>query len=319
MADAKFFKQMPVDWDLRQDGADFSGVAGMRYPFQMVPAGGTRSCQISVSGGMARVRVGNPQIARIASDPGRPPVDALTFNTSGSFSIIGGRAGTTYVIAEEPGGIMPARLHLLNVYVKDEVKVRYNLARLSDPVNTTTSMSLAEAEKILTNVEALYLSQTNVRLIKQQMKELHVGRILSDNNNVIQLDVMSNNMEDVIFAEIRSQGLSNADVVFVFTWNIEGSRDLVQTTGRPLDGRTETPERFARYRNSSRSGPTVIYINSFGSAGFHHTLTTAHELGHHFGLSHFAPRPSNYLMEAGGNRGFKMSWGDINGVNRTGI
>ncbi len=313
MATASFFRTLPQDNDLRQDGADSRKAAEV---FQMVPTGGSRRGEISVDGGIVRLQSADQNIVQIAPGPNLPPVQTITFNQptlSGLFMLIGGpTSGKTVIVAEDQNG---RRLDHLAVSVKDEVSVKYHLLRLKDAVRDD-AMERSQAETILKNVEQLYLSQTNVRLTKLRSEDLFIQRILSDDKRVLQLDEKFDNKEDIIFGQILANGFPSSDVVFVFTWKIEGGFFI----STELDGRCESPVNLPK-RAISRNGPTVIYVNTFAPQG-KHAFTAAHELGHHFGMSHFASsiisrRPPNYLMEPPA-RGFKMTQDDINLANRTG-
>jgi hypothetical protein len=116
---------------------------------------------------------------------------------------------------------------------------------------------------------------------------------------------VTDNKEQIIFDNVMAGGLgSGVDIVYVLTWQIEGRRSIAQPTGRALDGRFEV----ARFR----SGPSLIYINSFalGNTGF----TMAHETGHHFKLGHLG-HVSPFLMDGGVVGGFRLTQDDIITVN----
>lgn len=304
MATASFVRTLPADNDLRQDGADFRID---KESFQMVPAGGSRPGGITVSGGLVNIQSANEDIVKLAAGPDRAVVPRLSFTQPGTFTLVAGqKAGRTVIVAEDENG---KRLDHLAVSVKDEVRVSYNVLRLTDGLNTQ-AMALTQAEPLLKNVEQLYLSQTNVRLLKKKQAELFIQRNLSDANGVLQLQELFDNKEEIIFKKIMASPFFDADVVCVFAWLIESGNRPFSTTGRKLNARTETA------LSNLRRGPTIIYINSFtGSDKL--PFTIAHEFGHHFGLSHFGLRPSNFLMDAAAN-GFKMTQSDINNINPTG-
>jgi hypothetical protein len=133
----------------------------------------------------------------------------------------------------------------------------------------------------------------------------------------LQLDEFLDNKHDVILDEMKKHGLTNGvDFVIVFTWALEGRNvnipfSFSPTNGLPLDGKLK------------KENPSVIYVSS---SAFDPANTAAHEIGHHFGLSHTSflnGRPPLYLMESGGpgssGKNFRMTAEDINTVNRTGM
>lgn len=315
MATAAFFRDAPPDNDLRQDGADFR--LGFER-FQMVPVRGSRPGQISTLG-LVRIKSGDESIVKISAGRNVPPSRVIEFNQppplgdvplSSNFVLFGGqKAGKTFIVAEDERG---KPLHEMTVSVKDNITVRYHLLRLKDGLREA-QMKMADAEPILKNVEQLYFNQANVQLVKDKSADLFVQRNLSDSGGVLQLDEIFDNKEQIIFEETKKQGFGGVAVVFVITWELAGSNLPLSTTGLKLLGRCE--------RAKIRSGPTMIYINSIGKGGPSHSFTAAHELGHHFGMSHTGltnPRPPTFLMDAAGTVGFKMTQDDINLANRTG-
>jgi hypothetical protein len=163
-------------------------------------------------------------------------------------------------------------------------------------------------------VTTYYLNETNTKLARIRTDSLVIKRNLSDKNGVLQLDELQDNKEKVIFQEVIKSGFgSGVDIVYVFTWQIEGAIfSPVLFTGRSLDGRTE--------RAILRTGPTLIYINSLGTQLTNPVQTAAHETGHHFGLGH-GGQPPFFLMHEGGKAatgGGRMKQGDIDRINPSG-
>jgi hypothetical protein len=306
-----FFRFSRVDNDLRQDGGDFRQGS---EPFQMVPVDGSRPGGIRSVERTIRIASADENIVRIAPGPQLPPVRVISFQATelGSFTLLGGKSpGNTFIVAEDEKG---NRVDLLRVSVKAQVPVRYNIVRLRDAITRKVeddSMALNDAKVILNQVEQLYLFQANVKLTLVQLSDLFVPRNLSDKNGILQLQEISDNKEKIITDAIKANGFGGVDVVFVFTWMLEGA-GIIDTTGEGLRGKC--------FREKGGAVPSRCYIRT-PKTGVAHVVVTAHELGHHFGLGHtglFTPRPSRFLMGAGAG-GFKMTQDDINLVNQTGL
>jgi hypothetical protein len=311
----KFTRQeAPPSQLLGNFGADHGGGRGN---YQMVPIGDFRTWSVDIKSGLARAASADRGVAVIASDENSQSFKTLTFNGPGTFTFViraggNGRAGHTAVVLEDENG---AFLDDIQVSVKNVKPVRYNIVLLSDAV-TPSSMVFSEAQatNVMDQVTTYYLNEANTNLVRNKTHSLAVKRNLSDKNGVLQLDELTDNKEKIIFKEIMNSGFgTSVDVVYVFTWQMEGAKFApIITTGLSLDGRTE--------RATLRTGPTLIYINSLGTQLTNQVQTAAHETGHHFGLGH-GGQPPFFLMHEGGKAaigGGRMKQDDIDRVNSSG-
>jgi Metallo-peptidase family M12B Reprolysin-like len=322
-ANAKFFRQeVPPSNLLGNFGADHD--IG-RENYQMIPIGDHRTWSVNIKNGTVRVGSADSGIAAIAVDENGPSARALTFIGPGIFKFAirsggNGKSGFTHVVLEDESGNFLDDIH---ISVKNVRTANYNIVLLSDSATPPSMVfSPEQARSLLDKANEYYLNVTNTLLKRERIESLSIQRNLSDKNGILQLDENKKINESVIFQSVINAGLGGVDIVYVFTWDIQGASEFpiiggLLDTGLALDGRTE------RASERNRKGPTMIYINSsvndINSAN-NQVHTAIHETGHHFGLSHRS-QPAFFVMHEGGKSAFaggRMRQNDIDHVNASG-
>jgi Metallo-peptidase family M12B Reprolysin-like len=317
---AKFFRVEAAPRNILSNfGADHGNGRGN---YQMIPIGDERTWSVNIKNGTVRVRSADSGIAAIAVDENGTSARALRFIGPGIFKFAirsggNGKSGFTDLVLEDESGNFLDNIH---ISVKNVQTTNYNIVLLSDSVTPPSMVfSPEKARSVLDKAKEYYLNVTNTLLKRERIESLSIQRNLSDKNGVLQLDENKKINESVIFQSVINAGLGGVDIVYVFTWDIQGASEFpiiggLLDTGFALDGRTER----ASVRN--RNGPTMIYINSLGNDDTNQVHTAIHETGHHFGLSHRS-QPAFFVMHEGGKSAFaggRMRQNDIDHVNASG-
>lgn len=288
---------IPAPPSFDHDGADTSPNTPVFY--QMVPVGSQRVWGVRISGGRVAIASMDTSVAGLMSAqlplggpfPNDLPLVFVDFRTTiHKFRIIGKKAGSTLIIAFDEQFKELARLI---VSVKAEKTVTYNLLRLRDvfrePARDEKSLA-----RIMTNVEKIYLNQTNTRLIRQRSQELFVKADLKDALSLEPSRPGKPNAPIAIRDRIAELKLDDVDRNVVSTWNID-----------------DEPTRGFTLAN----GPVCLAEKQDDEVL--ETIAIAHELGHSFKLQHLFHVTPDILMHDGPN-GCKMHGFDIDRINPSG-
>jgi hypothetical protein len=277
--------------------------------YQMVPlnnpsqsrAPGSRPFLVRISGGTVQIEAKNATVAEI-SIAGFPPSKFQILKSPAQsdlpFTIHAVREGRTTIFALDDNRTI---LDRMNVSVKTELQLTYNLIRLGDSLRETLR-TMDQLRSIMTTVEDVYLTQANVKLIRRNEVEAAQFRIKKDLKDPIDVSVpppisLRPNLRVLLRQRLGELGLVGEKLNLISSWSLTG-----------IDGSLGgfTPD-LGTTCICEVKGNELIEASSY-----------AHEMGHALGLRHETHNLQEMMNDKGVNS-FRMNQADINALNQSGL
>src|SRR6266849_877363 len=276
--------------------------------YQMVPLNdasrpslnGSRPFLVRMSGGTVQIEVFSTSVAEI-SIAGFPPSKFQILKSPAqsdlTFTIHAVGEGRTTIFALDDNRTI---LDRMNVSVKKERPLTYNLIRLGDSLRETLR-TMDQLRSIMKTVEEVYLAQANVKLIRRNEVEAAKFRIKEDLKDPIDVSVPGRgsirpNVRVVLRRRLDELGFFGEKVNLISSWRLTGT-DGSLAGFTPVLGTTCICE--AKTNESSEAS------------------AYAHEVGHALGLRH-ETHIREELMNDQGQDSFRMNQHDIDTVNPSG-